>query len=309
MRNAVRRRIRGGLLLAAASLWSCGGGSGQGVSGPLVEVDGHGIDATQLREYRARLPQSLQPAGESEANIRSLLQSLVDGRVMVLEGEALGCDRDPEFVARQRQLLTTQLIDMIVKLQVGANVQVSEEDIQKVYTGYHWDREVLPAHILSATEAEAREVIRLLDGGRDFAELAKDRSLAADAAKGGFLGQYFGPSDAVEELVTAAHGLPIGEFTRTPVRTKDGWEVVKVLDATPVPLERVRPQLARGIYMGKLADARNAYVATLAKRFAVVYDVQAIDVLVRAARAGQDPSPAEGRMAAVRFGGDHVIPV
>lgn len=307
MRSVDRRRFALVPVLAAAA-WSCGGGDGD-LKGPLVEVDGRGIDAAQLRDYRARLPQSLQPAGESGANIRSLLQSLADGRLMIAEAEAKGYHRDPEFVGRQRDLLTRQLVDMVVRRQVGPNVSVTDEDVQKVYRDYHWDREVLPGHILSATEAEAREVIRLLDGGRDFAELAKERSIAADAARGGFLGQYFGPNDAVEELVMAAHGLPIGEHTRTPVRTRDGWEVVKVLDATPVPLERVRPQLERGIYLGKFADQRRQFVAALAAKHGVTYDVRAIDALVRAARAGQDPSAADGQQVAVRFGGDHSLRV
>lgn len=301
------RRVTGSLWALLAALWGCGGSDD--VSGSLVDVAGHAIDAAELRAYRAKLPEALLPAGEPRESIRSLLESLVDGRIMVMEAEALSLHRDPEFLDRQYRLLSAHLVEAVVQRQVGPNVQVTDDDVRRLYEKSHWDREVLPAHILSATEADAREVIRLLGEGRDFGEVARERSIAPDASSGGFLGQYFGPDDAAPELVEAAHGLPAGEFTREPVRTRDGFEVVKILDAKPIPLEAVRTKLSRAIYMGRFGRERREFLAGLEQRFGVTYHPEGLGALLRAARAGTEPSPAEQELPLVTFGGDHVLPV
>lgn len=299
----------GGVLIAVAAMaWSCGSDSGV-VSGPLVEIGDWGADTAELISYRGKLPESMQPVGTNEEIIRSLLASLVDRHVMILEGEALGYHRDEKFLNRQYRLLSKRLIETLSRGVVGSNVQVSEAEIEEMYRGHHWDRKILPAHILSATEADALEVIRRLDQGADFAELAREFSIASDADKGGFLGQYFGPSDAVAELVIAAHGLPVGDFTHTPVRTRDGYEVIKVLDATPVALVDVKAKLHRGIYLAKFVDERRQYVAALQQKFDVAFPAAGIDALVEAATAHKEAEGETAALAAITFGGDHVLTV
>jgi peptidyl-prolyl cis-trans isomerase C len=309
MTTGPRLRLRGALVAVAALAWSCGNDASVVVNGPLVEIGDWSADTAELISYRGKLPESLLPTGENEEVIRSLLVSLIDRRIMILEGEALGYHRDPEFVDRQYRLLSKRLIETLSRQVVGQKVQVTEAEVDSMYRTYHWDREILPAHILSATAEDALEVIRLLDQGRDFAEVARERSIAADADRGGFLGQYFGPNDAVSEFVDAAHGLPVGEYTRTPVRTRDGYEVIKVLDATSVPLDNVRQQLTRGIYYGKFAVERRGYVAALQKKHGVVFHVDGVDALVRAATDAAEAEGAAAALPVITFGETHSLNV
>lgn len=308
MTSGQRLRL-GGALVAAAVAWSCGSDSGVAVTGALVEIGDWGVDTAEMISYRGKLPASLQPAGTDEEVIRSLLSSLVDRRIMILEGEALGYHRESEFLNRQYRLLSKRLNEMLSQRVLGPNVQVTDAEIEELYRAYHWDREILPAHILSATEQDALEVIRLLDQGADFTEVAREHSIAADADRGGFLGQYFGPNDAVSELVEAAHGLPVGEFTRTPVRTRDGYEVVKVLDASPVSLEEVQAQLHRGIYMSKFVKERREFVASLLTKFGVTFHSEGTHALVRAAIDAKEIGGEAASLPVITFGGDHVLTI
>ncbi len=308
MTSDSRHRRWGALVATAAVCWSCAGEPDQ-VSGPLVEISDWGADTAELVSFRGKLPPSLFPEGSDEEVIRSLLASLVDRRIMILEGEALGYHQDPEFTSRQYRLLSKRLIETVLQRVVGPNVQVTDAEVEEMYRAYHWDREILPAHILSATEADALEVIRLLDQGRDFAEVARERSIAADADKGGFLEQYFGPNDAVGELVEAAHGLPVGEFTRKPVRTKDGFEIIKVLDDSPVPIENVRQQLTRGIYLGKFANERREFVVALQQKYGVVFHADAIDLLAEAANNSTDPGDEHADLPVITFEATHILTV
>ena len=84
-------------------------------------------------------------------------------------------------------------------------------------------------HILVETEAEAKDVIKRLKAGEDFAKLAEELSLdTASGAKGGDLGfvprgRFVGPVDE------AVFSLPIGEISE-PIQTQFGWHVIQVLD-------------------------------------------------------------------------------
>ena len=309
MATGPRLRRRSALVAVAAMAWSCGSDSGVAVSGPLVEIGDWGADTAELISYRGKLPESMLPGGSNEEIIRSLLASLVDRQIMILEGEELGYNRDPEFVNRAYRLLCKRLVETLSQQVVGQKVEVTEAEVEQMYRTYHWDREILPAHILSATEEDALEVIRLLDQGRDFAEVARERSTAADADRGGFLGQYFSPNDAVSEFVEFAHGLPVGEYTRKPVRTRDGYEVIKVLDATNVSLENVRQQLTRGIYMGKFVANRREFVSALQQKYGVIFHADGIGTLVRAATDAREAEGASATLPVITFGESHVLTV
>lgn len=233
--------------------------------GPLVEVGEEGIAAADFREYRDRLPESYRSPG-GEDGVRQLLQALVDREIMVLEAERLGYHEDPEFRARRRRLTVERLVQEVQHDEFGGDLRVTGEEIRRIYQERHWNRRILPAHIVCASQEEAREVIRLLDEGRDFHELARERSLAADAAGGGFLDQYFAPGDAMGNLVEGVYGLPVGAYTPEPLKTNDGWEVVKVLDEEEVSLEQVRPRLARAAHREKFLALRREFVARLQEK-------------------------------------------
>lgn len=93
--------------------------------------------------------------------------------------------------------------------------------------------EVRARHILVKTMDEATAVIAELDGGADFAETAKDKSIGPSAQDGGDL-KYFTRDQMVAPFADAAFSLCVGEVTRQPVETKFGWHVIKVEDRRPV---------------------------------------------------------------------------
>ena len=99
--------------------------------------------------------------------------------------------------------------------------------------------------VCDSNEEAAREVIGLLDGGADFAELAKERSTGPSGPKGGDLG-YFSAGQMVPEFSQAAAALEPGSYTKEPVKTQFGWHVIKLEDrriAAPPPFEEIEQQL------------------------------------------------------------------
>jgi len=87
-------------------------------------------------------------------------------------------------------------------------------------------------HILVATEDLARELAAELDGGADFAELARTQSSdEATAGTGGDLG-WFVAEEMVAPFAAVAFALQPGE-TSEPFATEFGWHIVRVDEVDP----------------------------------------------------------------------------
>ena len=84
-------------------------------------------------------------------------------------------------------------------------------------------------HILVKTEQEANVILYDLKNGKDFDEVAKEKSLCPSGKKGGDLG-WFGKNQMVKEFEKAAFELKPGELSK-PVKTQFGYHIIKVIEA------------------------------------------------------------------------------
>ena len=108
-------------------------------------------------------------------------------------------------------------------------------------------------HILVETQAAAKGLIEDLEGGADFAELAKQHSTGPTKTKGGDLG-WFAPQTMVKEFSDAVAVLADGEWTPEPVQTQFGWHVVLregSREGTPPPFDSVREVIQRKVEQEK----------------------------------------------------------
>jgi peptidyl-prolyl cis-trans isomerase C len=127
---------------------------------------------------------------------------------------------------------------------------VTDEAIQAAYDESYGTEapgtEYNAAHILVETEAEAQAIVAELEGGADFATIARERSKdPGSGAQGGDLG-WFGPGMMVEPFEQAVVALEPGAVS-APVETQFGWHVIRLNETRPVPvptLEEVRDQIA-----------------------------------------------------------------
>ena len=126
---------------------------------------------------------------------------------------------------------------------------VSDADIKARYekeiAAVPPEEEISARHILLKTEEEAKAVITELDGGKDFAELAKEKSTGPSAGQGGDLG-FFTKGRMVPEFEAVAFTLQAGEYSKEPVQTQFGWHVIKVeerRETAPPAFEEVADQV------------------------------------------------------------------
>lgn len=103
------------------------------------------------------------------------------------------------------------------------------------------------SHAVVATEEEALAIKKRLDGGEDFAAVAKEKSIIPSAKEdGGDLGLLeYSDTQFGKEFMTLAITLPAGKIS-APIKTELGWHVIKTgkREEHPVkPFEVVKSEI------------------------------------------------------------------
>ncbi|SHM54387.1 peptidyl-prolyl cis-trans isomerase C [Paracoccus solventivorans] len=135
-------------------------------------------------------------------------------------------------------------------LERVAKPEPTEEELRAVYdaafgSGDSPKTEYSAAHILVATEDEAKAIAEELAGGADFAALAAEKSTDNSAANGGDLG-WFTAEMMVEPFAKAVEALEPGQVS-APVQSQFGWHLIRLNETreqTPPEFEQIREQLA-----------------------------------------------------------------
>ncbi|MBN19936.1 MAG: peptidylprolyl isomerase [Bdellovibrionaceae bacterium] len=83
-------------------------------------------------------------------------------------------------------------------------------------------------HILVKTQHEAEDLLKKIEEGASFEQLASDFSSCPSGKQGGNLGS-FGKGQMVPEFETAAFGLEIGQISG-PVQTQFGYHLIKRIE-------------------------------------------------------------------------------
>jgi peptidyl-prolyl cis-trans isomerase C len=81
-------------------------------------------------------------------------------------------------------------------------------------------------HILVASEAHCNELKAAIEGGADFAEIARQHSTCPSSRDGGDLGT-FGRGQMVKEFDTVVFSAPLNTV-QGPVRTQFGYHLLEV---------------------------------------------------------------------------------
>ncbi|TCT44879.1 peptidylprolyl isomerase [Martelella mediterranea] len=192
----------------------------------------------------------------SEEQLKAVaLSSLIDMKLIVADAEAKGLDETDTFKKRMDQAREQELYNAYFDEEIGN--KITDDMLQARY-----DEEIAKApkqdevharHILVDTKEEAEDIIKQLDDGADFAELAKEHSTGPSGEKGGDLG-YFGKGQMVPEFEEVAFALEPGQHTEEPVKTQFGFHVIEVEDKrekAPVPFDQIKDQLRQLIISEK----------------------------------------------------------
>ncbi|NVK20404.1 MAG: peptidylprolyl isomerase [Methylocystaceae bacterium] len=235
----------------------------------VATVNGMKIHHSQLIEAQRSMGGQVM-AMPLEMIQAMLINTIADRLIVAEQARKEGFDKTDEFKARMKDIESNVLArDFIADY---AEKQMTDKAVEKAYQdmlkGFTPADEVHARHILLKDEDAAKAVIKELDDGADFVELAKEKSTGPSGPQGGDLG-YFAKGAMVEEFEKAAFDLDKGAYTKTPVQSQFGYHVIKVEDirkSQPPKLEDVQEELKANI--GKKAVGE--YIDSLRKKADIV---------------------------------------
>lgn len=217
----------------------------------VAKVNGMVLHRSEvLKELQALGPQAQQMP--PQMLYPQLLQKMIITKLVAKQGY----DQKLQDSAEVKERLKAAEAQIVADVYIRKTIQPKITDA-KIKARYdEWASKIKPEdevrarHILVPTEDEAKDLIKQIKDGADFAKLAADKSKDSGSAKqGGDLG-YFTRSSMVKPFSDAAFDMKTGELSDKPVKTDFGYHVIKVEDrrkSTPAPLAEMKDQLGNQI--------------------------------------------------------------
>lgn len=213
----------------------------------LAKVDGLEITdddvKNALEDLGPTMPQQMDGAQKESYALDYLIDLKLVARKAADDKVGVG----PEIVRkldyyRDKVMMETVFGDLAKKSATDAAMRKVYDDAAK---NNKPEPEVSARHILVPTENEAKDVLKRVRGGEDFAKVAKEVS-KDPGSEGGDLG-WFTRDKMVPEFAESAFKLEKGKIS-DPVKSQFGWHIIKVEDTRTKefpPFDIVKDQVSR----------------------------------------------------------------
>ena len=252
-------------LLIAMPLLACAAVA-QAADAPrdLVEVNGKKINELDFLVFAAEQHPQTSPQALNDQQFQvAVMNELVNTILLSQDAAKQKLDKNPRVaaaldVARNRVLAQVAILSHLQKNPIKEE-QVKKAYDEKVAKGPV--REYKTRNIVVKTEDEAKEILKSLDGGAKFDELAKSKSVASNAESGGELG-WVAAAQMVKPIAEVVTKLDKGAHAKAPLKTDAGWMVLKLddqRDAPPPAFDDVKAAIAAELQREAVAK----YVAEL----------------------------------------------
>jgi len=182
---------------------------------------------------------------------------LVMDEIISQEAERRGLSATPDYKVQMEQARQA-LLGQALREDFSKKNVVSDAEIQSEYDKFKAQSsgtEYRARHILVEKEDEAKALIKQINGGASFEELAKKNSKdPGSGANGGDL-DFAAPASYVPEFSQAMVKLKKGELTQEPVKTQFGYHIIKLEDTRQAqfpPIDEVKPQIKQRLEQQKL---------------------------------------------------------
>ncbi|WP_459859450.1 peptidylprolyl isomerase [Dongia sp. agr-C8] len=212
----------------------------------VATINGTPITRQDVLDSASDLPPQYQ--AQIDKLFPQLLNRLIGIRLVEAKGREQGLADDPEV----KRIVKQAEEDAIsrVYIQKIVSERVTEDSLKQAYDAALAENppqiEIRASHILVKTEEEAKEIIKQLEGGADFATLAKEKSIDKGSGEQGGDLSWFTKGTMVKEFSDAAFAMQRGDVSKVPVKSQFGWHIIKITDSrmqTPAPFEQRKDDL------------------------------------------------------------------
>jgi parvulin-like peptidyl-prolyl isomerase len=242
---------------------------------PIATVNGVPIPQSLFDQA---VKQALAQGNPDSPQLREAVKSQLIARELFLqEASKQKLDKDPKVVAAVEEAKRNAMVQRYLQTQVQIK-QITEDDVKAQYERVKASvgaKEFQLRAIMLNSEPRAKEVREQAVKGKDFAELARQWSLAPSATRGGELGWVSFKTPAKEgetqglplPLAQAVEKLQKGKVSE-PVAVQSTWWIVKLEDTRPTKVptfDEAKAQIHRMLQTKEAERATSELVGRLSK--------------------------------------------
>ena len=205
---------------------------------------------------------NVQQGKPDTPELRHLIkEEFINREVLAQQAAKLGLDKTPEGQAAFTELKRNLLVDLYLA-NFDKNNPISDAALRAEY-----DRQIAVigdkayeyrlSNIITKTEAEARLALARIKKGEDFAKVAKEVSIDANAKDGGALGWLL-QTAIIPSVAKLVSNLTDGSMIANPIETPGGWQLVRLEEKRPFKtpkFEDVIQQLRAGLIQKQRVEA------------------------------------------------------
>ncbi len=258
----------------------------------MAVVDGKDITAGDLDAMANDIDPGLARLPDQQRRL-TVLRIYVDMKAFSDAAVKDGLEKTPEYEKRMAVMRENVLQQLYFKQSIVD--KITDADIKARYdkeiANLPKEQEVHARHILVKTKEEAEAIIKRLEKGEKFEDIAKKSSTDGSAATGGDLG-YFSRGQMVKPFEDAAFSLKVGEYTKKPVESPFGWHIIKVEDRRekqPPALDDVKEALRNLI----ARDRYREVISNLRGKMDVKYPDESVAKLMQKSEEADGSLPGE----------------
>ena len=227
--------------------------------------------------------------GAKVHDVQATLEQMIFSRLLAREALQSGLANQPRIRAQIDELLASEYLRS--RIPRGA-IAVEEAEVRDYYDkhleAFKGPPLVRIAHILVASEEEARAVHRALQDGGAFDALATERSLdPASAQRGGSLG-WVAARKLAPQLAETVFALEQGQMSGI-VQTEFGYHIVKLEEKPPPryqPYGEVKNEIQKKLFVEKQAVLTNEVRQELWQKYEVAIDLEILRATVQEPQGG-----------------------
>jgi parvulin-like peptidyl-prolyl isomerase len=208
---------------------------------------------------------------------RQILNSYVSEKILIQEARNRGLDKTEEGRFEHERIKVQELLNSYNQKFIKSNITVTDAELKNLYVKLN--TKISARHLYASNKTSGDSLYNLLMNGASFYKLAQE--VFEDPVlkeSGGSLG-YFSVDEMDPAFEDAAFKLKIGEISK-PVRTSDGYSIIKVDDRWTKPLIteneylKHRPKLKTYWLNRKNHKATQDHVDSLRQSLHIVFNEQ-----------------------------------
>jgi len=228
----------------------------------VATVNGQNITQSDYNNYLMLRQQQMGPIPDKDKEKQVVLDEMTEKMLLAQYALDNKLDQDPEVSALMKRV-REEILVQAVKRKLLKDNPITEDDVKKRFeqeVANTHKTEYKVRHILVKDEAEAKDIITLLQKGASFEKLAKEKSIDTQSGKaGGELG-WINQGMVVPDFFNALIKMKKGAISTEPVKSGFGWHIIKVEDTRPLKIptfeQFMADQNSRANIYRKMQDER-----------------------------------------------------